>query len=284
MSISISTIFKDLSTEKYNKGNMIILISLISLCGIIYYIPFILPNAHPSLILLTIISWIFYTLFVGGYLTLISHNEAHSKKQVIPSIKEIGSLLKNGFFYGIGNFLLAMIISLAICIPALVFGVIFAMIMPILMTTGTSPNIAIGLMIGFWILVLFVSIALYYLLELPNILNFLVTLNFCDFFNFKKGIKFRKQRNGHYNQFIFIHIFLSILTFIIPFVSIILGIIYFKDSQTTVMILSGITTILGVILFVILMPNLNGQIIKMGPLPVKEEVVEYEYEEDEDDE
>lgn len=287
MSISISKIFEDLKTDKYNKQNVLMSMILVCALGVIYYLPFSIEKINPLFFLLSVISLIIYTLFVSGYMALTTHNEVISKEQVFPSIKEWLSILKNGFFFYIGNMILSMLISIVLTVILLFTGILFAMLIPILMTTGGSPNIAIALLVLIVVVTLVVSIVLYYLFILPNVLNFLTTLKFEEFFDFKKGMAFKKERKEFYKSYVLKHFSLGFLISIVPIIPIIvLSVVIAQNPHNITPELTMYSTIFGfiamivtVIFAMLLFPNLNGQIIKVAPTTLEQEA-EYELVED----
>lgn len=291
MSISISKIFKDLCTEKYNKINILTCAFLLLALFGIYYIPFLIPKPNPLLFLTSIICLCLYTIFISGYIALTSHNEALSKEQVVPSLKEWVSLLKNGFFFSLGQMILSMIMSSILSVVLLIVGVFAAFLIPILMQTGSNPYLAVTLLSLTLLSIAAASIILFYVFIAPNMLNFLATLKFENFFDFSKGKNLINSRKELYKQYAIKHFLISLIIILIPIIETACLVIYLGPTPQKLTVeqnlifslIIGLTSIASVLLGIIVYPNLNGQIIKIAPIPETEEKVEYveEYEEEE---
>ncbi len=168
MTISIRSAFKNTLSEQYNKLNIFVYLILAIIAQLSF--TFIKKGVSNETIITAVIVFLIFSLLTSGINMLGVHNLYREKKSVFPSI--------------VDDFANILLISLKALAGALLNGVIFGIIIGIILFVLSFMKLQA--------VVAILGIILYFALILLTItlnFQFLTTLKFKEYFNYKKVFK-----------------------------------------------------------------------------------------------
>ncbi len=253
MAVSIRAALKNVASDNYDKKNIFIYLLLVfigGLCG--GFAPDGKETFKPEFLLLRVIYFIL-TLIVAGISTIATNNAIKKRKGVFPNpAQNFSKIVSVAFQYMAGAFI-TLFLPTAFC----------------------SVLLAIAIVINPWTGLFVIPImffVLYYWLGLY--FNYLISLEFKDWFNLKKASEFLKMAKGKFSSYILKAILLQIISGVIVFIivlipmivlSVLIGIGNQENSATAQMILISIYTLASAIVFgicAIYMVDLSGQFVR----------------------
>ena len=120
MSVSIAKAFETAISERYNKSNILVFMFVSAVCYTLYFYLKELQNT-----ILSDIVYLCILVIIGGYTSIINHNEINDASNVFPAFSKFQIIITIGIKYFIGTCMLFLIGFLPIAIVGIIFAYIF---------------------------------------------------------------------------------------------------------------------------------------------------------------